>query len=450
MDFFKKFLLFLSVLCLFAGCSKRIDPAVKALDAPDYRLRQQALIDLYKSGDERAYGLLIEKGLWDEDFFVRRTAIEVLGKMKDKKAVTPLTELYEKDLSVREEIAVALGQIGSDNAVRFLEKLFESSDYLMRGHAIIGLAQLQDRKILPYFYQAVKDESYFVRKKGMEGLKRIEKKSEPRIYKELAKNPHPQIRGYAMEDIGRYGDRGLYRIVRRGLDDKELFVRKKAVLALGMLKSERAIKPLITLLKKDDYLKKDIISALKEIGSKRVSGLFIKMLEDKDIEIRKASIDALGELGEKEAVEPLLSLYEKDPAVKKNVVIALSQITDKRSYEFLKKIAEDKQVELEIRGYAVAGIGIQKGGNEVLFFLEKLLNNKEPEIRINAAKALSKIDDERVIRILEDAVRKEKDGKVIIAYQNALKAVRENIEVSKRKREEREEQWEGREKRWNP
>ena len=442
MSSLKKVFLVLTIVTFFIGCSKRIDPTIKAMDAPDYRRRQNAVVKLYESKDKRTVDLLINKGLNDDDFFVRRTTVEALGKLRDKKAIAPLIKMYEKDPAIREEIALAVGQIGGQEGIRFLTELAKSRDYIERGHGVIGLAQTKNKELSSFYYHAAKDQEYFVRKRAVRAIGLLERRKDISVYKKLASDNDIHVRGYALEDIGRAGEKGLYKYIDRGLRDKDPFVRKSAVHAAGMLKSNRAVKILSELLKRDVALKKDIIRALREIGSKKVFKLFLTMLNDPDIEVRKISIDALGDFKDKRAVEPLIALYEKDPGVRKRVLIAIANIDDKRVYNFFEKIAKDKDTEEELKGYAVLGLGMFDQEKSIML-LKQFLKDNKAEIRIKAAEALSKIDDEKIIEILEEAIQKEDDDRVRVKFNEALKTLQETIDKLKRQKEKQEQRREG-------
>lgn len=432
--------LWLWIFSLIIGCSGKVERSIKALDSPGWRVRQKAVNDLLKSKDKRVVDSLIHKGLKDDDFFVRRSSVQALGKLKDKRAVGPLIEVFKKDLTIGEEAALAIGQIGGSEAVKFLKELIESDDYIKRGYGIGGLAQLENKDFSPLFYKFTKDRFYFVRERAVEGLRRIERRKVKtiNIYTRLLKDKDPQIRGYAVEDVARLGNKGLYKYINEGLRDNDPFVRKKAVLAAGILRDERNVDSLVELLNRDAYLKKDIIKSLQKIRSKKVFNLFIKMLEDKDIEVRKASIDALGEFGDRRSTNPLISLFEKDIKTRKDIVLALGNIKDEKAFDFLKGIATNKEMDADIRAYAVEGMGMQRNRKAIVLF-KNIYKESGPKVRIEAAKALAKIEDEEVIPILEEIISKEKNEKVLKAAKEALNTLQKKIESLKRKEEKKEE-----------
>lgn len=438
--FFMKAFLCLWIFYLILGCSGSVERSIKALDSPDWRIRQKAVNHLLESKDKRSIDPLIHKGLKDDDFYVRRSSVQALGKLKDKRAVGPLIEVFKKDLTVREEAALAIGQIGDNEAVQFLKDLVESDDYIERGYGIGGLAQLEKKEFFPLFYKSAKDRFYFVRERAVEGLRRIEGKKTKSIdiYARLLNDKNPEIRGYAVEDIARLGNRNLYKYINEGLKDNDPFVRKRAVLAAGMLSDERTVDSLVELLNRDPSLKKNIIKSLQKTGSKKVFNLFIKFLEDKDVEVRKASINALGEFEDRRIIDPLISLFERDTQTRKDVVLALGNIKDEKAFEFLKGVATNREMGADIRAYAVEAMGMHKN-RKAIVLLKNIYKGGEPKVRIEAAKALANLEDEEIISILEELLSTEKDEEVSMATKEALNALQKKIGSLKREEEKKEE-----------
>jgi len=93
-----------------------------------------------------------------------------------------------------------------------------------------------------------------------------------------------------------------------------------------------AVEPLIQALKdKDPVIRFGAADALGEIGDRRAVGPLIEALNDIGVRWRAAT-DALGKIGDHRAVDPVIQA-SKDIDVRESIVWALKMIKEKRSKE---------------------------------------------------------------------------------------------------------------------
>ncbi len=114
----------------------------------------------------------------------------------------------------------------------------------------------------------------------------------------------------------------------RLLDHKDLQVQYEAAEALGNLGDERAIDPLIAALKRDEFsgVRWKAAEALSKIGDRAV-GPLIATLQYPDEDVRWKAAIALGEIGNPDAIVPLISLLaDDDRYVRSRAAHALSMI----------------------------------------------------------------------------------------------------------------------------
>ncbi len=153
---------------------------------------------------------------------------------------------------------------------------------------------------------------------------------------------------------------GLIKVLGYKKDDK---VRQAAVEALVKIGAP-AVEPLIAALKKDEewYVRKTAAEALGQIGDVRAVEPLIVALKEGDM--RRVSAEALGKIGDTRAVEPLIAtLKDKDSDVCKAAAEALGKIGDDRAIELL--IAALKTWELSrVAAIALDRLGWQPGEDE--------------------------------------------------------------------------------------
>ncbi len=101
----------------------------------------------------------------------------------------------------------------------------------------------------------------------------------------------------------------------RALNDKDFFIRDAAAKALTQIGDIQAIKPLVDALKdKNRNMRWSAATSLGKLGVGGVEQL-ISCLKDDDPEVRKASAKSLGLIGEAKAVESLAHLLNPTSAI---------------------------------------------------------------------------------------------------------------------------------------
>lgn len=204
--------------------------------------------------------------LKDPDWVVRREAAITLGEMGDERCVEPLARaLRDGDWQVREVAIEGLGQIGSP-AVEILLKLLR--DWDVRKYAIAALGKIHDERVLEPLMMQLRNDEF--KDDATDALASL---GEPAV-------PH----------------------LAKALHDKEELVRKQAVLALGRIKSAKAIDPLIEMLKDQDWFTRlTAAAALESIGDERGREAIKPLLKDSDMVVRMR-------------IERILAKWKKQPA----------------------------------------------------------------------------------------------------------------------------------------
>jgi HEAT repeat protein len=204
--------------------------------------------------------------LKDPDWVVRREAAITLGEMGDERCVEPLARaLRDGDWQVREVAIEGLGQIGSP-AVEVLLKLLR--DWDVRKYAIAALGKIHDERVLDPLMAQLRNDEF--KDDATDALVSL---GEPAV-------PH----------------------LAKALRDKEELVRKQAVLALGRIKSPKAIDPLIEMLKDQDWFTRlTAAAALESIGDERGREAIRPLLKDNDMVVRMR-------------IERILAKWKKQPA----------------------------------------------------------------------------------------------------------------------------------------
>lgn len=247
------------------------------------------------------------------------------------------------------------------------------------------------------------------------GLKDV-KALETVIYKALLSEG--TIRSASIWALGTIGDKRaiqpLIKLLENENEDENQHTREEVIEALGKIGTEEAISRIISTL--DTSLSEKATLILKEIGHPVIASL-ISALNSNNQTVREKTVTILGEMGDKEATEPLIAVFEDattNSDLKEQIILALGNIKDDRAIGPLIAVLEGDNestvpgdADYSIKCWAVIALG-HIGDNRVVKLLLNLLHDKNNALRIrgHVAWALGKIGDdttvESLIRILED------------------------------------------------
>jgi len=186
------------------------------------------------------------------------------------------------------------------------------------------------------------------------------------------------------EELEKAGFEGIIKALRDNTDPQ---VRQYAAYLLGQTKNPQAIQPLIFALGDfDKSVREQATFALSTIGKSAIQPLSDAMKEPK-WETRYRAAEALGKIADEKAVRPLIQ-----------------GLRDNRDH---------------VRYMAAKGLR-ELGDSNAIEPMIILLKDENRFVRMMAARALGVLGGDKVHDALADAIRNEKDEKVIEAITIAL------------------------------
>ena len=192
--------------------------------------------------------------------------------------------------------------------------LLQDTDWVVRQEAVITLGEMGDERCVEPLVRCLRDGDW-------------------------------QVREAAVEAVAMIGSPAVDMLLRYIRDWDS---RKYAIKTMGKINDERVLDPLINMLKNDEF-KDDATRALSELGQPAVEKL-IEALHDKDEFVRKQSILALGEIKDAAAVEPLIeNLKDEDWWIRLTSAAALEKIGDPRGRDAVKPLLKDPDVVVQMR-----------------------------------------------------------------------------------------------------
>lgn len=185
---------------------------------------------------------------------------------------------------------------------------------------------------------------------------------------------------------------------------------------------------------KEKYTNVRVMCA-KAIGNQKNTDVVSSLLyclnnKNENYRIRLACADALGRIGDKYAVAPLIEVVkdeeEKSVYVRESAALALGLLGDSRALDPLVSILETKQGIMDKFSFlkervieALNKVGF--GENERVFkALKNSLIDESPQVRINAIEALMESDNPKAFEAIKQCLQEDQDEEV---KKNALIAL---------------------------
>jgi HEAT repeat protein len=363
------------------GDARVVEPLITALKSENRDLQQKAVEALGKIGDVRAVEPLIAafSYMYDNNYpcnalakigkpavepllgalsnkrsSIRFSAIYALRKIKDRLTVLPIIGmLKDPDVDVRECAANTLGVIGDSQAILALvETLMEDNRWQVQmsaGEALKDLGwQPTNNSERAFFYIATrnKEESdklgeftiqpYIAMLNGDSRWRATALTMLKQINWKPADNRQQALYLVAQEkwdETVKLGRDAIPFLIDRLSVTESKNTYKGATQALVKI-GDIALEPLIEALKQSRY---PVAEALGEMGDARAVDPLIEALEDGQVQTKAAK--ALGKIGDPHAVEPLISVLKSHNSyLVQSAVEALGDIGDTRAKESLSAI----------------------------------------------------------------------------------------------------------------
>ena len=248
----------------------------EVIEDENYQVRAVAAATLGYLNVQSAKDSLISL-LQDPYLEVRTSAAEALGYLAAKEALKPLMEFYQKGNNQEREVALlSLGKLGCEEAKPIIVKALSEPDKNMRRVAIQALIALNDsEELLKRFDELDKDMRFGV----LNWLR--EKNISVEIWINLLNNPDndQSEKEVILKALGFSKDERAIEVLIEALQSPDIDIRSTAAWALGEIKSERVLKPLLDIL-----------------------------LEDPELRVKEQAARGLIILGNSKALEPLIQV----------------------------------------------------------------------------------------------------------------------------------------------
>lgn len=154
-------------------------------------------------------------------------------------------------------------------------------------------------------------------------------------------------------------------LLLKALEDPRWYVVRNVALILGELRAEEAVDLLAGPLKHEDHrVRREVVRALSRIGGQKVSAPLLEALHDQDPVVCQSSIAALGTLKETRAIPALIEIASKpkDLDLQKAAIAALGQLGGAQAFRLLSTLLRRpgwlrSHTQEELRVAAAAALG---------------------------------------------------------------------------------------------
>lgn len=339
---------------------------IASLGSEDQKIREKAIKEMILRGAAELPGLVtaLKSGNWRQ----KGSVAAIFAEIKDPSCVQPLIESLSDTMYLVDKIK-ALGKIGDVRAVDAIMPFIELNNTTeVRGAAIEALKNIGG-PILSLLIEKLHSQSSDTRTASAIALTVIADPQAVEALLEAVHDPASNVRAQAAMALAKIGDIRALEPLINIVKDKTLR-SGAAVEALGKFGDKRALGALVVGLEDENcFTRINAIKAIVKVGGESGVNVLIKMLKDMDMSVRGEAANALDNLGwqpeddlnklnryiaKREfdnciefgrlAVEPLIKLLRDDdaPVVRWEAAEALGELGDKAAIESLRIALNDK------------------------------------------------------------------------------------------------------------
>ena len=262
------------------------------------------------------------------------------------------------------EAVSTLVELRAREVVPALIGLLSDKNQSQRYVAIQGLVKVGSRESAPHIARLLKDDDKNIRHWALDALVKLDahEKYVPQIWELYSLSDTIELKTYALAALVDAKEASAIPLAIAQATDSDGFVRGEMQRLLVELKAEAIVAPLIKILEDKTVLGGDvgtnsnirasIIQTLSNFRSRESIPVLRSILNDRNLFLKYAAAEALGNLEAVEAVEDLMGFFQKglpNPPDRINnltyktatAAIALARIGDKKTWKSLIDAAEN-------------------------------------------------------------------------------------------------------------
>ncbi|MEK6647075.1 MAG: HEAT repeat domain-containing protein [Candidatus Firestonebacteria bacterium] len=307
-----------------------------------------------------------------------------------KLQIKRMNSSYSK--AYREEARDILIKMGN-SALPYIVSALNDNDFIVRGYALEIIGESRDKKYTNTIAKVLeKNSDVYIKCKAIEALGKIKDPIAVKILLKYLKNESKNVQYFAIWSIGEIGDNSYA---------KELWFGEKR---------QTIVKELKPLLQSDDfYTKYYTIEALGKIKDTSSLTQIREILRHSDAGIRGVAAASLGVIGDSVVIPDLIVIIERDYefSVRYKAAESLGKFKDINTIFVLLKMFKD----IESSNHLVGEIGLEKAGEIAIPALIEILKDGNWQVQLSTIKLIGKIGSSSALPVL---VEKLKDDNFLI------------------------------------
>jgi HEAT repeat protein len=399
------------------GLSRLLDPVLKALiadlDAPDSRTRKASASEISRFWGEVVTPLT--RALADSSGAVRRRAVEALGELGGRVALSWIPIVAEEEVKVKAQANILELKARPVPAVTGALK---DSAPEVRAAAALALAKFRAEKAADHVATLTQDPNRDVRWSAARALGDLGAPDAGGAVATLLGDRSPLVRAKAAWALGKLGAKEHASKVAVLLKDPDRFVRREAAIVLGGLGSAAALPALTGAIDDADPLVREFSArSLGELKDPAAFPALEKAARDSNPLVRRSAIQAFGDLQVSQTVVLLArALDDPDRLTRRLAVQSLEQLRTAGAIPGLAKALTHRDRDLRQQAVEALGrLGFPEGAGPLL----SALKDPDAEVRRAAALAIKRSRPEGAVEPLLETAKKER-GPVRLAAIDAL------------------------------
>jgi len=255
----------------------------EAAEDEDWEVRHDAAIAMRDFPDEEIKEKLCSL-ITDKEVEVRKKAIDSLGEMGDEDMISELKKYLEYE-ELKKNAARAISNIGTEKALKPLEKIYHGGDQEMREIAVQGIKNIRSENANSILIDALEDESWRIREEAAKILGyRGDVEHIPHLVERL-EDENKYVVEAALRSVGTVDKDRALEAIKGKIDDEEPNVRIAAADALETIDIEKSARLLLDQLEKEDHPR--VLWSISE----SLSGISKDILENLEKELDEISED---------------------------------------------------------------------------------------------------------------------------------------------------------------
>jgi len=217
--------------------------------------------------------------------------------------------ISSQDSSLRREAATLLADTGGDEALDRLEVLLKDPNNGVRDAAQNSIILLGGRRAIEKMVPLLTDEDPSIRNMAIDILRKIGEDALD-ILHGLAHDQNDNNRLFVLDILGSIGNIDSLETLIEGLYDSNPNVRNASVISLGELGDPKAFDHLKQLINDEEWIRFSVIESLAQISHEETVDFLLNELNrwSNDEITMCAILEALGRIGSKKTVQPLISM----------------------------------------------------------------------------------------------------------------------------------------------